>query len=768
MVLVKAFPRDLYLNFLPLTPSGTRFAAFKSTYTSDKDYNDLHSKYPDCVFHRQGNSVFCIPISNPSQVLGDEQSIEISANTGLFHKLIRESLKRFFSSSNARFLKLSPLKFIDTSRDLVSTTTFSAKLSGFHIFPLYEIETKKLVLEDSAIHGIITDISNQYDISWTIKDLIEMGIDVSGIFVVEKLVDEQHGASVHYTEGLGEIKRIDGSNAILTDFRNKPTVDTSKCFPEANRKNLRIILNHLLGSDYDSCIDEIEKISFSIMGGEGKFNEIEKIKSKLIENGSFICSKDISCLFGKDFLAEHKPEVKIRTLTSPTYVFDPGREKTGQQHDEGLNEFGPFDSGSFHRKEPRILIVVPGEHKGEIETFMKTFFEGIPSSKRFVKGFVRKYYLHKIVKLDFSLVNGSTAEAYKDACLEALRKATQENTDYDLAFVIVREAFHSLYGNHNPYLVAKSLLMSHGIPVQEIEIETIRQNRSWEFIMNNMGIACYAKLGGIPYTIATARPISHELIIGLGSTKITKGRFDNNPRYVGITTVFSVEGNYLLHTISREAEYEKYFGELKRSLTEVIQQTGKRLAWQSGDTLRLIFHQAFKEYKNEEIRAIKELVSSLTDYNVEYAFVTVHPNHLFSVFDKKKSGFVAKFEQKKKYYGMTRGKFVPDRGFMIKISPYEALVTVLGPFQIKTPLSGSPKPLLVSIHRESNFKDIEYLTNQIYQFTFLSWRSFFPTNTPVTISYSNNIANLLALLREVDNWNPYILATKLRLSRWFL
>lgn len=768
MVLVKAFPRELCINFLPLNPSGTEFTAFESSYTSERDYNNLQSKYTDCVFHRQGNSVFYVPILKEAQVFGKEQTIEISANAGLFHKLVRESLKRFFNSSNTKIMKLNPLKFIDKSRDLVSTTAFSGKLSGFHIFPVYKIETKKLVLEDSIKLGIVIDVSLNYDFSWTVKDLIEMGLDVTGLFVVEKLVDEQHGAHVHYTEGIGEIKKVDGNNAILTDFADKSTIDISKCFPEASRRNLRVILNHLLGSEYDSCMDEIEKISFEIIGGGGKSKEIEDIKSKLIGNGSFVCSRDLSCSFKQDFFSENEPDMKIRTLINPTYVFDPGREKTSQQHDEGLNEFGPFDSGSFHRKEPRILIVTPTEHKGEVETFMKSFFEGIPSSKRFVKGFVRKYYLHKIAKLDFVLVKSNNAEAYKEACLEALRKVNQENSDYDLAFVIIRESFHSLYGNQNPYLVAKSLIMSHGVPVQEIEIETIRQSRSWEFTMNNMGLACYAKLGGIPYTIATARPISHELIIGLGSTTIRKGHFDENPRYVGITTIFSAEGNYLLHTVSREAEFEKYFGELKKSLTEVIQQTGKRLAWQSGDTVRLIFHQAFKEYKNEEIQAIKELVSAMTDYNVEYAFVTVHSDHLFSLFDKKKSGVIAKFEPKRKYYGLTRGKFVPDRGFIIKISPYEALVSVLGPFQLKTPLSGSPKPLLISIHRESNFRDIEYLANQIYQFTFLSWRSFFPSNTPVTISYSNNIAHLLALLREVENWNPYILATKLRLSRWFL
>jgi hypothetical protein len=38
----------------------------------------------------------------------------------------------------------------------------------------------------------------------------------------------------------------------------------------------------------------------------------------------------------------------------------------------------------------------------------------------------------------------------------------------------------------------------------------------------------------------------------------------------------------------------------------------------------------------------------------------------------------------------------------------------------------------------------------------------------VTIEYSDFIAKMMGALRDISKWNPDILSTKLRESRWFL
>ena len=80
-----------------------------------------------------------------------------------------------------------------------------------------------------------------------------------------------------------------------------------------------------------------------------------------------------------------------------------------------------------------------------------------------------------------------------------------------------------------------------------------------------------------------------------------------------------------------------------------------------------------------------------------------------------------------------------------------------------------PRPLLIEVHESSDFADLSYLARQIYHFTYMSWRSFFPGTEPVTIAYSRLIARALGNLKGVDGWNSSVLTVgQLRDSKWFL
>ena len=78
------------------------------------------------------------------------------------------------------------------------------------------------------------------------------------------------------------------------------------------------------------------------------------------------------------------------------------------------------------------------------------------------------------------------------------------------------------------------------------------------------------------------------------------------------------------------------------------------------------------------------------------------------------------------------------------------------------------KPVLIKLHDKSSFTDLDYLTQQIFTFSCISWRSFFPSSIPVTILYSNLIASLLGNLREIPGWDSDVINSKLKFSKWFL
>ena len=141
--------------------------------------------------------------------------------------------------------------------------------------------------------------------------------------------------------------------------------------------------------------------------------------------------------------------------------------------------------------------------------------------------------------------------SYKEACAQALEKHGA-GTKCDLALVQIEESFHQLPVDQNPYFIAKQSFLAHQIPVQEFELETAQKpDKDLQFSLNNMALATYAKLNGIPWLLKANPTIAHELVIGLGSASIAEGRLGDRERYVGITTVFSGDGNYHLTNVSR-------------------------------------------------------------------------------------------------------------------------------------------------------------------------------------------------------------------------
>ena len=93
------------------------------------------------------------------------------------------------------------------------------------------------------------------------------------------------------------------------------------------------------------------------------------------------------------------------------------------------------------------------------------------------------------------------------------------------------------------------------------------------FAMNHVSLATYAKLGGVPWLLAAKQTVAHELVIGLGSHTVSGSRIGSRKRFVGITTVFSSDGSYLLSDKTAVVPFEKYADELydtlKRAITQV-------------------------------------------------------------------------------------------------------------------------------------------------------------------------------------------------------
>jgi hypothetical protein len=99
----------------------------------------------------------------------------------------------------------------------------------------------------------------------------------------------------------------------------------------------------------------------------------------------------------------------------------------------------------------------------------------------------------------------------------------------------------------------------------------------------------------------------------------------------------------------------------------------------------------------------------------------------------------------------------------------DVLLSLTGPKEVKRPENGTPRPLLLSLHPDSSFTNMIYLTEQVFAFACHSWRTtFLPVSLPVTIKYSNLIADSLGQLSRLDRWNPDVMPDRIGKTLWFL
>jgi len=758
------------LNYLPLrfdadvfNGSFLEFDVSESDFESDDDRISLKLRelrknhHESHFFYRSGRFIYCAPLSAAAPIIGNPREFNVFEDFQFANSLARQALLQFFKDANNTITDLRPLSFVLLKHNL---TTHRQDVFG--IYPEYSFEVRPLAPHEGRItSGLLVEFAIRYQFLKTLRELISEGVRTEGLYVVAARQEEPDSLiSPEFARRyLGQILSTNGNTAVLADS-DVEEVDTGSCFLEGSRLNVEIVGRTLLGKDYDLFASSLLKVTYQVMGAEHQVQRLNQLGSWLEERSP------LTCCVGLGVRVHRTPHECARgldagysqQLRTPECVLRPGGSITVPWPvDKQIDVHGPYDAESFPEKRVRIAVISPEEFVGEVGQFLRQMKEGVPSSKTdspFRQGFIRKYHLNSCdftfheVKRSLSLEEG-----YKAASLEAVADNPH------LALVVIREQCRDLPDSVNPYYTTKARMMSQGVPVQVLKIETLRL-RSLPYVLNNLSLACYAKLGGIPWTIVPNQDIVHEIVVGIGSARLTKSRRGAGERVIGITTVFSGDGQYLLSNSTKEVNSDEYLSALVSSLNETVAELRSRFNWHPKDRVRFIFHQSFKKYKDVEAAAVKRFAQSLSDFDVKYAFVHVSMNHNWMLFDPSSPGVQVG-------RGM-KGKMVPNRGLCVPLGPNTALLTLTGPWQVKTALQGCPHPVLVNLHQDSTFTSLEYVARQIFNLSFMSWRGFNPSTLPVSIAYSEMIVDLLGHLKYVKNWNPETLATRLKERRWFL
>jgi hypothetical protein len=602
----------------------------------------------------------------------------------------------------------------------------------------------------------------QFDILAPLNELQTANVDLIGLHVVRRQVEPGKRRLV------GRIARVEGNVTYLSEGTDGTLIETEQVKLEGSKESVTRCLATILGpSRYRSLMLALDDEQAGYLLGPDFDEVVEKLGTLLAKTKLPIALGQDARIGERIVLANNDTSETVYVAPPVDYVFD----RTGAQSNAfawpGLTQFGPFDRTTFANKSPRLLVVFPASTQGKVETFLRAFRDGLGANYRgFAKGFRD---LFGLVNLEFVMcpvhVQISDRSGSEAAYRNAIENRLSAVDDVHGAIVVLFEEHAHLKGLQNPYLRTKALLLTLGIPAQEVRMPTVTQMAgSLQYTLQNFAVSVYAKLNGTPWTVNQDKAISDELVVGMGFAEFSGSRFEDRQRFVGITTVFSGDGTYLLGNISKECNYADYPKMVRDSMLAVLRELKTRDNWRPGDTVRVIFH-AHRPLKRVDVgnvvfACVREIGA---EQILQMAFVTVSHDHPFIIMDRSEKG-----EPIKRDSDVMKGEFAPMRGTIARIGKSTRLLATNSHKLIKRANSPLPAPLLISLHPDSTFKDVDYIAEQTLKFTSLSWRSTLPARTPVTIFYSERIAELLGRLKDVPDFSTTALSVKLKWSRWFL
>lgn len=751
--------RHLHLNIVPLGIPDAALSVGVLPYVDQDTLRNLRQQHAGTHVFKRAKSgatevVYCLALDGtPCAFASKQTQIPASNNLGLVCALVEEFFVNGFAGQRP-VLGYQPLEILtkDSAQDYLRLAAGNVTIPPWLVVRLsHQIEVRTFRFEKQApFVGLVLNQRTHRCIDRSCADLMRDGLDLQGLYVVEKVARNDSRYDPHLRL-VGRVARSDGTNLYLDDFREGQNVVAADAVqPEASAESVYRCLRLLYGPKADVIDEKLFHIQSEARSGPSTWSEITRIASRLGgQQKKLKLLPGFSVSAGELIHERQSGFPTVKTCPPALLVFDPTLAKPATPSKQEIFSSGPYSQRGFSPSRPKICVVCQRARKGEVEQFLHKFFHGVNDPTRrcyFSNGFIKTYRLADF-DLRFFLAENASAQAYHKAAQEAFAAVESDDQRWNLALVQVDESSHELHGADNPYLVTKAAFLAQQVPTQEFETETMTvPGSSLDFVLSNMALASYAKLGGTPWHLQVNRPMAHELVIGLGSAYVSESRLGAKQRVVGITTLFTGEGRYMLGNLSKVVPFEEYGAAVTEMLQGALVRTKAEMNWQKGDEVRLVFH-SFKPMKDDEAEAVKAVARNLAhDFQVDFAFLHVAQDQPLTLTDTEQRGVKA-------FGGGVKGALAPTRGTYVTLSRYETLLSLVGPAEVKKAIDGLPGPLILKLHRSSSFADMEYLTKQVFNFSGHSWRSFNAAGMPVTILYSQLPARLAPFAEHFSTAN---------------
>ncbi|MGA4643460.1 Piwi domain-containing protein [Limisphaera sp. 4302-co] len=402
----------------------------------------------------------------------------------------------------------------------------------------------------------------------------------------------------------------------------------------------------------------------------------------------------------------------------------------------GIQNYGPYDGMTLAKNQVNCVVVYPSG----LQRAKQTVVSGLQNGNGSFAGFQKLFRLPLTICGERSIAT-ETPEQLNAVLPNLLRDSTP---DIVLIFASTRNPAY--------YAKAKSILLGNGIPSQFITQEKLGNPSQLPWLLENVALQMYAKIGGTPWTVLSSQK-QKSLVLGIGRAQDTQKRL-----VVGFVTLFSSDGDYLFFsTIAPKPVYWDQPEDYREALADVIVEACRDYSSRNGQPDEIVVHLCKKPSKFREFPAAEQAMKIIGG-NLRYAILYLNEYSNYRLFDTAHSSYV------------------PRPGIKVTLSDTDALLFLDGrkkDFRTGEEIRnrrGLPRLFEIGFDRRSTMEVNEFprLIRQIYEFSSVNWRGFNAQTIPATLNYSRLIANMIAEI-GADNWSQAIgQLGRLADKAWFL
>ena len=410
------------------------------------------------------------------------------------------------------------------------------------------------------------------------------------------------------------------------------------------------------------------------------------------------------------------PVVPSFTLGRRTYVF--GDDREGRSQFFGLRDHGPYQPAD---PESRVVFVFAPEDRERSQHLFRALRGDIYSTFPGMESMFG-------AKMSRQNVSGIEASGFSNSELRSTCLALKQQFPAERIVPVALVPFsnHTSDEETAKYYAAKHAFVSNRLVSQFVDRKRTQDRNSLKWSVSNIGLALFAKMGGVPWRV---KPSTNRcLIVGIGQAhRIVNRKID---RYIAYSVLTDSTGGYETIKVLGNAQNEReYLNALQRNLRQV-------LLSHSAQYDSFVLHVTFN-IKRREIEAIQAILKELKGTEgADREFVAI------------------KFNDRNNFFGFSvdHNSRVPYEGTVAPLSKREYLMWFSG---LSIDDSKIPKKPERPVHLRILYPDtplheddLKRVLQDAMNIAGANWRGFTAKSMPISVYYAEIIARNYAQFRE--------------------